>query len=133
MMAEQGKGSDAIHRETNIILAPGVLQDILRVVRRNISSDESEKLAEMANRFKDFTTFIVTVSDNIVQGFYAANRRFNGTAICQGTFIMDDTSCTNHFDLFVFAVIGIDEHGHNQLLGFAFIKNQTSIQFANYL
>jgi hypothetical protein len=46
---------------------------------------------------------------------------------------MDDTSCTNHFDLFVFVVIGIDEHGHNQLLGFAFIKNQTSIQFANYL
>jgi hypothetical protein len=132
-MAEQGKTSDAIHRETNIIIAPGVLQDILRDVRRNVSSHESDDLSAMASQCEQFHTSVVTDHAHLFVAFYAANRKFNGTDICRGTFIMDDTACTNHFDLPLFAVIGIDEHGHNQLLGFAFLKDQTAPQFANYL
>jgi hypothetical protein len=76
---------------------------------------------------------MVTDQFNNYAGFYAANTAFNDRVLFRRTLIMDDTACTTHFKLPLFAVIGIDENGRNQLIGFAFLIGQTAEEFGNYL
>jgi hypothetical protein len=132
-LAGQGMSSAAIHNAMNFIIAPSVLQDIIHPVRRGIVSQEATELAQMANQWEHFTTLLVTDPDHNFGGFYAANITLGETSIFRETLIMDDTACTNHFDLAVFAVIGIDEHGRNQLLGVGILMKRTAGQFANFL
>jgi hypothetical protein len=110
-----------------MLIAPGLLQDILRPLRRDVSSHECQELADLASHWTKFTTQMVTDQYNNFAGFYAANNNFGNTLILFRTFIMDDTACTTHFRLPLFTVIGIDEHGRNQVLGFAILMRQTTL------
>jgi hypothetical protein len=118
--------SAAIHNAMNFIIAPGLLQNIVRPIRRGIVSDEATELAKIASHWEQFTTILVTDPDHNFGGFYAANMTFGETSIFTETLIMDDTACTNHFNLPLFAVIGIDEHGRNQLMGFGILFKRTT-------
>jgi hypothetical protein len=55
------------------------------------------------------------------------------TQAAMGVLVMDDTACTNHFGLPLFLVVGINEHGRNQIIASAFLFNRTSDQFKEFL
>jgi hypothetical protein len=58
---------------------------------------------------------------------------FSGTSVCQETFIMDDTSCTNRDGFPILVILGIDEYKVSQLIAFALIRDCTKEQFVDFL
>jgi hypothetical protein len=133
-LVAQGKSSRDIHNEMDIVIAPATLQEILRAVNaRRSPAAEAEQLRRVTDDWTLFKTRIVTDPKNDFGGFYAVNPQFRGDVTCTRTLIMDDTACTNHFELPLFVVLGIDEHGQNQLVGFAYLMERTADQFAEYL
>jgi hypothetical protein len=46
---------------------------------------------------------------------------------------MDDTACTNHFNLPLVVIIGVDENGRNQVVAFAFLFDRCAERFTDFL
>jgi hypothetical protein len=75
-LARQGQTTADVHRQMKVIIAPGLLQDIFRVIRRKISSHEANDLVEMMHECPKFDTLILTDSANQFTSFYAARKEF---------------------------------------------------------
>jgi hypothetical protein len=131
---KQGMSSARIHMTMDIDLDPHVLADAKRDVLTKERAHEVDELLQTIKDWDDFTTQpILDTSTNRCGGCYFFHKVLAGTTACTGVLVMDDTACTNHFGLPLVVIVGVDEHGRNQVVAFAVLFDRCTERFEDFL
>jgi hypothetical protein len=132
--AEQGMSSARIHMVMDFDVDPHALADAKRDVLTKKKWREVDELIHTIENWDDFTTQpLYDTSAGRCGGCYFFHKVLAGTTACTGVLVMDDTACTNHFGLPLVVIIGLDEHGRNQVVAFAFLFDRCTERFEHFL
>jgi hypothetical protein len=110
-----------------------VLYDARRRQLRKFWQDQAEKLLQEVQNWDDMKVEFKSDEQERMRAVYFFHKVFKGKEICRQVLILDDTSCTNRFGLPLLVILGVDEHDLCQLIGFAFLRDRTTEQFAEFL
>jgi hypothetical protein len=66
-------------------------------------------------------------------GCYFFHKAVHGSPMIAETFVMDDTSCIDYFQLTLVVILAIDEHSLSQLVAFALLPDRIKESFIAFL
>jgi hypothetical protein len=126
--------SAQIHQKFDFLISPALLADLQRNAKAKLRSGEAAELKQFLDGRTDvdFKWRMDKVTGTFV-GCYMLFKPAQGTQAATGVLVMDDTACTNHFGLPLFLIVGINEHGRNQIIAWAFLFDRTAQEFAKFL
>jgi hypothetical protein len=136
-MAANGAAAGVIRARLGAAIQPDKLYNEMRKARSTIPSEVDELMQEL----KNWTGWEIQTNwngqPNQAEGslaeMFCVHRRIAGFPFSQQVVIMDDTFCTNHFNIPVVAVIIPDCDLRNQLLGFGYLFDRSQESFEHFL
>jgi hypothetical protein len=129
----QNMSSAEIHRYGKFVIWPRLLCDLRWNLQSRDPGSEAEDLRTFLCRQPDVDYQIRPDAGNSFSGCYVFYKPAKHSRAGGRILIMDDTACTNHFGLPLFRVVGMNEHGHNQLIAWIFLFNHTAQEFKDFL
>jgi hypothetical protein len=112
----------------------GARRDVLKALREH----QAQSLADAVAHWPGWHVLMVPPpkGSNEFHGFLATHTRVIEHPMCCDTLSMDDTGCTNFFDLPVSAIVAPDGNDATQLVAFAILRDQSAealIEFLKFL
>jgi hypothetical protein len=96
--------------------------------------DQVKALSDAVRSWRGWVPFFVPPNAaGEFQGFFAVQTQIVEHPMCRDTLGMDDTSCTNFFELVAPAIIAPDANSKTQLVAFAILRDQTSDALVEFL
>jgi hypothetical protein len=118
----------------------GATCDVLYASRRATLMEQRQNqvraLKEACATWRGWAYWFVGPEDGEFQGFFAVHTHIIGHPMCRDTLGMDDTSCTNFFELPVPAIITPDPNDTTQVVAFAILRDHGAdalIEFLEYV
>jgi hypothetical protein len=127
--------------------APGMIRDALdlhatsgvfyaarRATLMEQRRDQVKALSEAVCSWRGWVTYFPPPNDDgEFQGSFAVQTQIVEHPMCRDTLGMDDTSCTNLFELVAPAIIVPDANSKTQLVAFAILRDQTAEALIEFL
>lgn len=121
-----GLSSGRIRILESLYCSPQILYNARRETLKKMHVDEMKLFLDELNRWKNWEYILYNDNDNKLSAVYAFHlpiiNSFYSTSVCA----VDDTSCTNFFDYYLYVMICSDENNKNQLLAFSLLPDKSS-------
>jgi hypothetical protein len=120
-----GASAGALRRKLNITISKDQMYYYRKTILQ-IETSETENLAQVTNDLVNWDFQINRENDDnkTLRHLYAFNRSVYSFRLIHDIMIIDDTMCTNAFDLPLFFLIGVDHNNCSQIVSFGLLRGK---------
>ena len=129
---KQGNSAHSIRLNQKLTCTKDVLYAARRPILQEMRNKEMEDLISEIKSWDNWSSEILKNEDNILVGCHIIHNVICSQSYAQDVCVVDDTSCTNKYNMPVLAMIVEDQNGRNQVLAFCVMESRQEFVFDRF-